>query len=255
MIDVKVSWRNECSNPDSAKPEVVAAADYGWVRVEVRDSGPGISLLNQQKLFNSIVQFNPKLLQDGGGSGIGLWVSKGIIDLHGGIIGVESQGEGFGSTFFFEIPALKTDYNPSLDGPLHIQCLQRAISSLRCDQVSSMGMAVSVSTDSALLQLHALIVDDSRLCRTMLRRILSDVCDVMDEAADGNEAGLWKPTIEKNPSIKLNLRSQQGRSFYAIEPPLRCGADGWSHAGYGRHRSMLYYARARLQGEDNWSDG
>ena len=46
-------------------------------RVEVIDSGAGISKENQKKLFGQYVQFNANSLQKGGGSGLGLWISKG----------------------------------------------------------------------------------------------------------------------------------------------------------------------------------
>ena len=53
-------------------------------RVEVQDTGAGISLSNQKKLFGQYVQFDANKLQKGDGSGLGLWISKGIAELHGG---------------------------------------------------------------------------------------------------------------------------------------------------------------------------
>lgn len=47
------------------------------LRVEVTDSGAGISAENQKKLFGQYVQFNANVLQKGKGSGLGLWISKG----------------------------------------------------------------------------------------------------------------------------------------------------------------------------------
>ena len=49
---------------------------------------------NQKRLFGEIIQFNPEKLQAGGGSGFGLFIAKGITDLHGGDISVFSKGEG-----------------------------------------------------------------------------------------------------------------------------------------------------------------
>eukprot|EP01035_Chromulina_nebulosa_P019615 gene19615-25524_t len=76
----------------------------GVVRISVIDQGAGISKDNQKKLFGQYVQIDSNKLQNGKGSGLGLWLSKTIVDLHGGVIGVESQGEGKGSTFFVELP-------------------------------------------------------------------------------------------------------------------------------------------------------
>jgi hypothetical protein len=74
------------------------------VRIEVTDTGVGISSEDQKKLFGQYVQFSAGMLQKGMGSGLGLWISKGIVELHGGKIGAFSEGEGCGSTFFVELP-------------------------------------------------------------------------------------------------------------------------------------------------------
>jgi signal transduction histidine kinase len=74
------------------------------LRVEVQDTGAGISHFNQTKLFGQYVQFNANKLQKGSGSGLGLWISKGITELHGGNIGGHSDGEERGSMFFIELP-------------------------------------------------------------------------------------------------------------------------------------------------------
>jgi signal transduction histidine kinase len=77
-------------------------------RVDVQDTGPGISKEDRKKLFNEVVQFNPKELQNGQGSGLGLYLSRKIIDMHGGLIGVDNEWEGIGSKFYI---ALKVSGN------------------------------------------------------------------------------------------------------------------------------------------------
>ena len=57
--------------------------DFKYLLIEVKDTGAGISPENIEKLFGQYVQFNAGALQNGGGSGLGLWISKGIIDMHG----------------------------------------------------------------------------------------------------------------------------------------------------------------------------
>jgi signal transduction histidine kinase len=52
--------------------------------IEVSDIGAGMSKADQARLFHEIVQFHPEILQNGGGSGLGIWISKKIVDLHGG---------------------------------------------------------------------------------------------------------------------------------------------------------------------------
>jgi signal transduction histidine kinase len=75
----------------------------GWVRVSIRDAGPGIPASEQEKIFEKLYQ----VTQDGSpkpkGTGLGLAISKSLVELHGGKIWVESNS-GRGSTFSFTLP-------------------------------------------------------------------------------------------------------------------------------------------------------
>jgi len=95
-------------------------ATVPWLRVAVTDTGAGISKENQEKLFKAVIQFNPGKLQKGQGSGLGLWISKGIVDKHCGRLYVHSDGEGHGCTFFLELPISHFNMNlpPELQSDL-----------------------------------------------------------------------------------------------------------------------------------------
>lgn len=90
----------------------------GSILLSVQDSGPGISEENQKKLFVQGQQFNANELQGGQGSGLGLFISKGIVELHNGHIWAVSNDNGpeRGTTFFLEIPV-------AFSGSLTIDCL------------------------------------------------------------------------------------------------------------------------------------
>jgi len=71
-------------------------------QVDVIDTGPGISEEDQKRLFKPFSQITPQDGQKRGGSGLGLTISKGILQMHGGKIGVQSK-PGSGSDFWFTI--------------------------------------------------------------------------------------------------------------------------------------------------------
>jgi PAS domain S-box-containing protein len=75
------------------------------VRIEVKDTGIGISKEDQRKLFRKFYQVPKRGLtkQEGAGTGLGLSIAKEIVALHKGKMGVSSE-IGKGSTFWFTIP-------------------------------------------------------------------------------------------------------------------------------------------------------
>jgi K+-sensing histidine kinase KdpD len=71
--------------------------------IEVKDSGPGISLEEQQKIFDAYYQAKSRRPRDADGLGLGLAVAKKLVELHGGQIWVESKPNE-GAAFFFTLP-------------------------------------------------------------------------------------------------------------------------------------------------------
>jgi GAF domain-containing protein len=71
--------------------------------VAVCDTGPGIPLVDQAKIFEEFQQADSSITRKKGGTGLGLSIAKRIIEMHGGRIWVESA-PGKGSTFYFTLP-------------------------------------------------------------------------------------------------------------------------------------------------------
>jgi len=84
--------------------KISAKLEKDNILVSITDNGIGIAKENIDKLFQMFYQVDSTLTRKVGGAGIGLAVSKEIVQAHGGNIWVESPGPGKGSTFYFTLP-------------------------------------------------------------------------------------------------------------------------------------------------------
>lgn len=84
--------------------EIGAASDPNGVRFYVSDTGIGIAPEDQEKIFHEFRQGDSSTTRLYGGIGVGLSLSKKLIELHGGDLKVDSKPE-VGSQFYFTIPA------------------------------------------------------------------------------------------------------------------------------------------------------
>jgi signal transduction histidine kinase len=82
---------------------VSAERKNGEVQVHVADTGVGIPTREVDRIFDRFYQVEPHLTRAHGGLGLGLAIAKGMVELHGGKIWVESV-EGLGSRFSFSVP-------------------------------------------------------------------------------------------------------------------------------------------------------
>ena len=90
-------------SPDEGRVEVFASGDEKGVTVSVRDYGRGIAPRDVARLFQRFAQLDSSTTRKAGGTGLGLVISKGIVEQHGGTIWVESAVDQ-GSTFSFSLP-------------------------------------------------------------------------------------------------------------------------------------------------------
>ena len=100
-------WQNLVENAvkfmgDQPSPQIDIGLEHhdGETVFFVRDNGIGIDPKYHSKLFHIFEKFNPKTE----GTGMGLAITKRIVELYQGRIWVESNGEGQGSCFFFTLP-------------------------------------------------------------------------------------------------------------------------------------------------------
>jgi signal transduction histidine kinase len=82
----------------------IKSADPEWVQISIADTGPGIASEDANKIFDKFYQAAQPNKQKTRGTGLGLTISKALVEMHGGSIWVESE-PGNGCNFCFTLPA------------------------------------------------------------------------------------------------------------------------------------------------------
>jgi len=91
--------------PEGGMVTVSAVRKNGSVLISVRDTGAGIAPEHLSHLFDRFYRVDKSRSRaTGGGSGIGLTIAKFLVEAHGGVINVKSEGIGKGSEFSFTLP-------------------------------------------------------------------------------------------------------------------------------------------------------
>jgi signal transduction histidine kinase len=103
--------------PQGGTIEVRVRQEPGWVRLEVEDTGPGLSPGQAQRLFQPFVQLHGEAEAGLKGTGLGLFIVKGIVEAHGGTIAAASPGPGQGTTFTVRLPAAGEGATPAPRDP------------------------------------------------------------------------------------------------------------------------------------------
>ncbi|MFX0002150.1 MAG: PAS domain S-box protein [Candidatus Hermodarchaeota archaeon] len=96
--------------PPNGKIEIKSAITDDYILVSIHDNGIGITSEEKKRLFSQfgkIERYGQGLDIISDGSGLGLFITKKIIELHGGSIRVRSKGRNKGSTFYFTLPLIK----------------------------------------------------------------------------------------------------------------------------------------------------
>jgi PAS domain S-box-containing protein len=98
---------NACKFTDTGgRVEVSLAVDQGAAIVRVRDTGIGIPIEKLTMVFELFAQLDTSLTRTNTGLGIGLSLVRNLVELHGGSVGVTSEGTGKGSEFVVRLPVI-----------------------------------------------------------------------------------------------------------------------------------------------------
>lgn len=143
------------------------------LHVEVADTGSGIRPENLEKIFDSFQQVDSKRNRNIEGSGLGLTITKQLLELMDGTIHVESVF-GVGSTFSFDLPQKVVDATPA-----DVSRLDGAVEKLDAEMESFTFVAPEA---------RILLVDDNEVNLTVTKGLLEPLEMQIDTALSGREA-------------------------------------------------------------------
>ncbi|MEO0833152.1 MAG: ATP-binding protein, partial [Pseudomonadota bacterium] len=136
--------------------------------IEVRDTGIGIPLAAQQKLFRSFEQVDTSTTRQFGGSGLGLAITAELAQLMNGTVSVDSV-EGHGSLFTLQIGVER-------------------ITAKSQEKVADVGEDSSEQAPTTVQPLRLLLVDDNKVNRLVVKAFLADTTIDVVEAIHGQDA-------------------------------------------------------------------
>jgi CheY-like chemotaxis protein/anti-sigma regulatory factor (Ser/Thr protein kinase) len=137
--------------PDGGRIELDCGVEDDWVRIEVRDTGAGITPEFLPYVFDRFRQADSRSTRRYGGLGLGLAIARHLVEQHGGEIRAHSDGLGCGTTIIVRLPAC---HAPSF--------------------VDRVPARAPVADEPRLDGLVALVVDDHRDSRELLAAVLED---------------------------------------------------------------------------------
>ena len=142
------------------------------IEIRVSDNGRGIKPDFLPFIFERFSQAETGTTRLQGGLGMGLAISKAIVELHGGNITAFSEGEGKGSTFTVSIPVLPVNKQPTSIERVHPRAWTE----------------ISVECPPEISGLKVLVVDDDADTCEMIRFVLEQCGGVVTTVADAESA-------------------------------------------------------------------
>jgi CheY-like chemotaxis protein len=182
--------------------DVTASAEWGlgepvYIHFAVQDTGRGLNELEKKQLFQRFSQANPKTHVTYGGSGLGLFISRELVELQGGEIGVASEA-GKGSTFAFYVKGRRSE-PPSSDSEAVVHGRYQTRKGARGQTLkfngqassptpSATGFPLSTSVSFPEGKLSVLVVEDNLINQKVLATQLRKIGCEVSVANHGGEA-------------------------------------------------------------------
>jgi len=197
----------------SGSVEIGAKTKDGMVYISITDTGIGIPEENFEVIFESFEQGDGSTAREFGGTGLGLSVTKQLVELHGGTIEVSSK-LGEGAVFTFSLPVSDVEREAAIADGIGLDTAQKIDESSETDQ----GNTVITTEDSDGIRI--LVVDDEPVNRRVLENHLTLAGYNVIEASSGKEA---LEIIEQEEDYNLILLDvmMPGMSGYEVCEKIR----------------------------------
>jgi signal transduction histidine kinase/ActR/RegA family two-component response regulator len=195
------------------KEELIIDNDqkYKYLLFEIIDDGIGIQDKYKDKIFKAYEQIDAEYLQQGGGIGLGLSISKYIIEKHKGVIGFNSIYKK-GTTFFFKIPLILSENEFQSGSGSGSGSNSIGSGSINSDNNDNNGFIILEKKEPIDITKHnILVVDDNIIIVKMLKNMLKKLgVNFIATASDGNEAIIeYEKAYTNNNPFSLVFMDQE----------------------------------------------
>jgi len=185
--------------PKGGRVQVRLERVNSHVEITIADTGAGINPEFLPHVFDRFRQADSAITRTHGGLGLGLSIVRQLVELHGGTVRAESEGEGNGATFIVSLPFIAT----RRDSPL----MERVHPATNCGNMS-------FDCPPQLIGLRVLIVDDEDDTRDLLRAVM-ERCGC-EATSVGSVAEALATLQQTNPDVLISdigMPEEDGYSF------------------------------------------
>ena len=210
--------------PKGGRIQVRVRRINSHVEISVSDSGVGISKEFLPYVFDRFRQGDASITRTHGGLGLGLSIVRQLVDLHGGSVNVQSEGEGKGATFTITLPFVGVVNQDEAE----------SVHPTQGDEI------MSFEDLPSLQGLKILVVDDEADTRELIREVLKECGSEVITSRSAEEA--LAALEEHKPDILISDLGMPDEDGYSLISKIRALPD--ERGGQIPAAALTAYARA-----------